>query len=75
MNAGNRVQSLEYNLERIMRHLYNEFSSGRVEKSKLVSLEIQYLKVIHSPKLLNAELSESPEFFADLIKTAYFPHS
>jgi hypothetical protein len=65
------IQSLSYHLNNILWYLYQEVENWNVDKNKVLWIEIQYIKAIDNPKVLNDEFSSNPDLFVELITYNY----
>ncbi|MFA5917768.1 MAG: hypothetical protein WC850_06050 [Candidatus Gracilibacteria bacterium] len=71
LNKGGMIQSLSYHLNNILLYLYQELEKGNIEKNKILGVEIQYVKAVDNPKILNEELANNPNLFVELVTYNY----
>lgn len=71
LNKWWMIQSLSYHLNNILLYLYQELEKWNIEKNKILWVEIQYVKAVDNPKILNEELANNPNLFVELVTYNY----
>ncbi len=71
VNSGKYIQSIDYYLKEILQYFYALEKEWTVSASDILWLEIQYIKTLENPLMINKALAENPGFFVDMIVKVY----
>lgn len=71
VNSWKHIQSLDYHLTEVLKYFYWLEKDGKISSSEIIGLEIQYIKTLENPLMINKELSEKPGFLVDMLMRVY----
>ena len=67
------IHSLKYNLENILKYLYEELDKWNISQEDLFKVEIIYIKAIDNPKILSEDLVNNPNSYVEIICNIFKP--
>lgn len=71
INSGKRVTNIEHHIKEILTYLYSLEKNWKPISGEIRWLEIQYIKTLDNPLMINKALAEKPEFLVEMIIQVY----